>query len=73
MSKETEPKTEDRGCLTAMTIIWGSFVGAGVIFLVGRTLFGEDGSYIFFYTLLGLGVASVVGKLVWDRRKGGQP
>ena len=69
MSKEAETNTEDRGCLTAFAIILGSIVGAGVIYFVGRTFFGEDGGFIFFYTLLGVGVTFILLKLFRDKRK----
>jgi hypothetical protein len=72
MSKEAKTKAEDRGCLTAFAIILGSIVGAGVIYFVGRTFFGEDGSFIFFYTLLGVSVTAILLKAFWDRRKRGR-
>jgi hypothetical protein len=72
MSKEAETKTEDRGCLTAFAIILGCIVGAGVIYFVGRIFFGENGGFIFFYTLLGVGVTLILLKFFWDKRKRGR-
>jgi hypothetical protein len=73
IAENSEPEHERSGCSTIVLIIGSSIVVTGILFFVGRWLFGGTGAYFFFYGLLLTGILGIIlGYFVkkWKKEKG---
>ena len=71
--ESSKPEHRGSGCSIIFLIIGSSIVVTGLIFFVGRWLFGGTGAYFFFYGLLLTGILGIIlGYFVkkWKKEKG---
>lgn len=55
-----QPERGNSGCSIIAVIVGSSIVVTGIIFFVGRWLFGGTGAYFLFYGLLLTGIVGII-------------
>jgi hypothetical protein len=59
-TNHSQPEHGNSGCGIIAVIIGSSIVVTGIIFFVGRSLFGGTGAYFLFYGLLLTGILGII-------------
>ena len=59
-SAHPKPEQQRSGCSIILLLVGGSIIITGIIFFVGRWLFGGTGAYFFFYGLLLTGILGII-------------